>query len=382
MKRVVPILAALALLVTTQRIATPADEPFVIPTVLSLTGPAAFLGKSEAQTLQILEKTVNRAGGIKGRPVHFDIQDDQTSAKIAIQLVNTMVAQHPALILGSDVVSSCGAMEPVLKDSTVLYCTSPGARPEPGSYYFGAGVSGRDLMHAYLRYMKAHGLNRIGTIWSTDVVGQDGERQLTDLLTLPESSGLHVVANEHFNPTDLSVTAQMAHLSAANAQLCLCWTTGSAFTTLLRTYTEAGLNFAIMTSTGNMTYAQMTAYANLSLGSILFVGFPYNGRDAIRKGPVKDAIDAFYRAFDEAGVKPDSAPGDIWDPGMIVVSAYRTLGTNATAEQVHDYLVHLRGFAGIDGIYDFVATPQRGINDTSAVMTRWNPAKGTWIAVR
>src|SRR6202044_796808 len=107
----------------------------------------------------------------------------------------------------------------------------------------------------------------------------------------------------------------------------------------------------------------MTAYANLSLGSILFVGFPYNGRDAVTNGPVKRAIDAFNRAFDEAGVKPASAPGDIWAPATIIVSLYRKLGTNATAAQIHDELLHLRGFAGIDGVYDFVATPQRGIND-------------------
>jgi branched-chain amino acid transport system substrate-binding protein len=381
-KRALPLVAALVLLLATQRAAVPADEPFVIPTVLSLTGPAAFLGKSEAQTLQILEKMLNRNGGIKGRPVHFDVLDDQTSAKVAVQLANDILARHPAVILGSDIVSSCSAMEPLLKDGTVLYCTSPGALPEPGSYEFGAGVAGRDLMHAYVRYMLAHGLHRIGAVWSTDAVGQDGERQLTNLLALPESSGLQVVANEHFNPTDLSVTAQMAHLAAAGAQMCLCWTTGSAFTTLLRTYTEAGLTFPIMTSTGNMTYAQMTAYANLSLGSILFVGFPYNGRDAVTNGPVKRAIDAFNRAFDEAGVKPDSAPGDIWDPATIIVSLYRKLGTNATATQIHDELLHLRGFAGIDGVYDFVATPQLGINDTSAVMTRWDAGKGTWVAIR
>ena len=36
-----------------------------------------------------------------------------------------------------------------------------------------------------------------------------------------------------------------------------------------------------------------------------------------------------------------------------MIDAYRRLGTDATAEQVRNYLLGLRGWAGIDGVYDF-----------------------------
>jgi branched-chain amino acid transport system substrate-binding protein len=362
--------------------AIPADEPFTIPVILSLTGSAAFLGKSEAQGLQILEKTLNApGGGIGGRPVHFDIQDDQTSPQVAVQLNNALLAKHAPIVLGSDIVSICNAMQPLTKENAVIYCFSPGAHPDAGSYMFSAGVGGADIYAAFAQYMLDAKLYRVGAIWSTDVTGQDGERNMTELLTVPKNKPLQIVANEHFNPADLSVAAQMSHLVNANAQVCVCWTTGAALGTLIRAYTEAGLTVPFVTSTGNMTYAQMTAYANYNNKALYFIGFPYFGRDQLRPGPMRSAIDTFLRAYNDAGIKPDSAPGYVWDAGLITVAAFRKFGAGATAAQIHDYITHLRGFAGIDGMYDFVAVPQRGVGKASAVLTRWDPAKATWVMV-
>jgi branched-chain amino acid transport system substrate-binding protein len=59
-------------------------------------------------------------------------------------------------------------------------------------------------------------------------------------------------------------------------------------------------------------------------------------------------------------------------PAMIIVSALRKLGSDATAAQVHDYMENLRGWIGINGAYDFVAVPQRGLGLGFVVITRWN----------
>src|ERR1039458_10352248 len=48
--------------------------PYKINVILPLTGGAAFLGKGEQQTLQLLQSTVNKEGGISGQPL-----EDRTS---------------------------------------------------------------------------------------------------------------------------------------------------------------------------------------------------------------------------------------------------------------------------------------------------------------
>jgi branched-chain amino acid transport system substrate-binding protein len=70
-----------------------------------------------------------------------------------------------------------------------------------------------------------------------------------------------------------------------------------------------------------------------------------------------------------------------WDPAMIVIDTLRHLGANATAQQVRDHIASLKGYAGINGIYDFAKIPQRGLDVQAAVMTLWSPAHQTWELV-
>ncbi len=100
--------------------------PLAIPVILSLTGPAAFLGKQEADALKLLETTTNKSGGVNRRAIHFDIQDDESSPQVAVQLTTALIASGAQVILGSDVASSCAAMAPLAKaGGPVMYCFSP-----------------------------------------------------------------------------------------------------------------------------------------------------------------------------------------------------------------------------------------------------------------
>jgi hypothetical protein len=96
----------------------------------------------------------------------------------------------------------------------------------------------------------------------------------------------------------------------------------------------------------------------------------------------KDAITAFDGALAKVGAPLPGFPHQVaWDPAMIIVSALRKLGPDATAAQVHDYMENLRGWIGINGAYDFVAVPQRGLGLGSVVITRWNAGNERWEAV-
>jgi hypothetical protein len=65
----------------------------------------------------------------------------------------------------------------------------------------------------------------------------------------------------------------------------------------------------------------------------------------------------------------------------LFVEALQKFGPNATASQVRDYVAKLKNWPGINGRYDFVKEPQRGLGDESVVMVRWNPATDSWKAL-
>jgi branched-chain amino acid transport system substrate-binding protein len=60
-----------------------ANDPIKIGSVLSVTGPAAFLGDPELKTLQLYVEDINKKGGVLGRQlqlVHYDDGSDANKA--------------------------------------------------------------------------------------------------------------------------------------------------------------------------------------------------------------------------------------------------------------------------------------------------------------
>lgn len=372
--------AGLAAALLVAPLAGAAAEPYRIDAILPLTGPAAFLGKEEAQALDVLKGVVNKTGGIAGRPVEFAIQDDQSNPQLGVELSNRVLAQKPAVLLGSSLVAICNAMTPLMKDGPLDYCFSPGIHPAAGSYVFSSSISTIEIMQASARYFSQRGWKKVAIITSTDATGQDAERTI-DAAFGPEGKyGESIVDREHFNTSDLNVTAQMTRIAGSGAQAVIAWSTGTPVATLLRGIQDAGLNLPVMTGDGNMTYAQMHAYKDFLPKELYIAAVPAFAPEAL-SGPVREAVRTYLDAFKAVGVRPDIGQSLAWDPALLVIDALRKLGPAATANQIRTYIANLKGWAGINGVYDFQAMPQRGVGLPSIVMVKWDPAKDTWIGV-
>jgi branched-chain amino acid transport system substrate-binding protein len=362
--------------------ATPAFA-YDINAILPLTGGASFLGKEEQQTLQLAEPVINKAGGVKGQPVHFIFYDDQSNPQTGVQLSNRVTAAKPAVLLGSSLVAVCNAMTPLMQNGPATYCFSPGIHPDKGSYVFTSSVSTLDLAEALVRYFRLKGWTRLAFMTSADATGQDAEHGLDEVVGRPENKDISVVERAHFNTTDVSVAAQIEHIKAANPQVLIAWSTGTPIATVFKGVVQAGLDIPIATTSGNMTYAQMTQYAAFLPKQLYMPSSEWVQHEGVitLDPAVEKAQQLFFDTFKAANVKPDLAATLAWDPAMIVIDALRKLGVDATAAQVRDYIANLKGFAGINGIYDFTKVPQRGLDAQGAIVTLWSPAHQTWELV-
>jgi branched-chain amino acid transport system substrate-binding protein len=360
-----------------------AADTYDLNVILSLTGGGSFLGKAEQQALQLAEQSTNETGGIAGKPLHFVFHDDQSSPQVAVQLASQIVASHPAVEIGANIVAMCNAMAPLMQAGPAMFCLSPGIHPASGSYVFTSSVSTYDLARALITYFRSKGWTKLALMTSTDASGQDAEKGINADLALPENSGVTVVAREHFNPTDVSVSAQIENIKAAGPQALIAWSTGAPVGTIFKGIVQAGLDVPVGTTDGNMTFAQMTQYSAF-LPKRLFIPAAewamYN--TSLPRDPgVVAAQEHFASIFKAANIAPDVASALAWDPAMIVIDALRKLGPDADATKVRDYVAHLKNYAGVDGIYDFEAAPQRGLDVNSAVVTLWDPEKKSWNPV-
>jgi branched-chain amino acid transport system substrate-binding protein len=362
-----------------------AADSFDIQVIMPLTGGGSFLGQGEQQSLQLVEKVVNGSGGIAGKPIHFVFHDDQTSPQVAVQLTNEVVAQHPAVLLGSSIVAMCSAMGPLVQaNGPVEYCLSPGIHPDKGSYVFTSSVSTLDLANAAIRYLRMKGWTKIALMFSTDASGQDAERGLKSVIDLPENKGVTVVTTAHFNPQDVNASAQIEQVKGANPQALIAWSTGGPIATIFRAMLQAGLDVPTVTTDGNMTRAQMTQYEAFLPKQLYFPAAEWVVAND-PKFPMDAAVaakqKAFYAAFRDASAQPDIASELTWDSALILIDALKNLGANASAQKIRDHIAGLKNYTGVNGVYDFDKVPQRGLGVDNAVMTRWNAATKNWQVV-
>ena len=376
---------ALALLLTLSQLhgggaqtATPVEINAIVP----LTGGGAFLGQAYLQGFTALETVVNKGGGIQGHPIKFVYSDSQTNPQVSLQLVNGLIAKHVNAFIDGAPAGVCSASIPIVVNTgPVDYCLSPGVHPPARSFVFSSNVSTDDLGKTLLRYFRERGWLRIAVISSTDTTGQDFDRQLDGALALPENRSLQVLVHEHFAPTDLSVAAQMARIKGTSPQVLVTWSTGTPFGTLLHGIIDAGIEVPVSSTSANELRGQMSAYTEILPKELYFPGPLAITPPAGVRGPVRNAQDLYFRTFHAMGVNPDLAHALIWDPALILVDALRHLGPAASAVQIRDYILALRNWPGINGIYDFTTGDQRGIGVNAVAVQRWDAAKNDWVQV-
>jgi branched-chain amino acid transport system substrate-binding protein len=351
------------------------DEALAVNVILSLTGPAAFVGVDEKQALQVYENLVNKSGGVKGRSVHFQLWDDQSSPQVALQLANGIIEKHVPVIIGPAVTGTCAAVEPVVRNTgPVEYCLSPGLQPQKGTFVFSSSRSLDATLLAEARFLNEKSYNRIGVLTATDASGQAGSHALYD--AMPSYQKLQIVDEEKFAPTAISLNAEISKIMQLKPQCIFIFATGPAFATALRGLKDAGVDLPVFTSSANLNKQQLDQYTAFLPRDLYFDGFPFQVGTALGSAAQRSAYAAFVAAFKAAGVVPTTTSAYAWDPTSIVISAFKRIGPDATAEQIRDYIVNLHDFAGVNGMYDFRPGDQHGLGTDSVVVVKWSPTAG------
>lgn len=356
----------------------PNAAPIDIPVIISLTGTAAFSGSVSREAISAAEIEIDKHGGIRGRPLHFHFVDDQSDPRVAVQLTTDLVAKNVPMIIGAGLVATCKAMIPLLVHGPLAYCLSPGVYPPKGTYMFSAGANAHDILGIVYQYARERGWNRIATLTSTDATGQIMDVETNALLHLPENKDLRIVGAEHFNVTDIDVTAQVSHLKAAQPQVLMGWTSGTPFGTVLRSASQLMPEVPIMTSIANLNPRELTQYASF-VPHDLFIPSPPNVVDVASSKNMRAQQSALAAALHATGSGRDGQSSYAWDAAMLVREALSVVGPDAGSESYRTFFAGLKGFAGAAGVYDFADAEQRGLSIKDLLIVRWNRDTSAWV---
>jgi branched-chain amino acid transport system substrate-binding protein len=354
---------------------------YTIHAIVSETGSDSFLGVEEKAALQALAKHVNATGGIGGKKLSFDVSDNQSTASTSVSLASPMLSQSPVILVGSVTTTDRPVDDLANSNGPVIYDLSPGDHPKLGGYVYSTSNSTVNQTKAFINFAKSKGWTRVAAITSTDSSGQDG---WTNIQKAAASSPVKIVNHQTFDPTDVSVTTQLSKIKASNPQAVFIWTTGTPLTTVLKGMQSLGLSsLPTMTTNGNASFKELSSLSSDLPSQLYFPGAPFMVGPSNLTGQTKTQVQAFDTAIKASGqAAPDEGDALAYDPGLILVSALRKLGTGASAQQIHTYISGLTAFQGIDGTYNFKASQpdNRGLTIQDVYIAEWNKAGQDWTA--
>jgi branched-chain amino acid transport system substrate-binding protein len=352
------------------------STPITFDVILPMTGQAAFSGQAESQSLTAFEKYINTNGGLRGSQIHFDIKDDQTSPQVALQLTNAAIARHVPVVFGSAVVATCASVgAAVAQSGPVQFCFSPGYSPAKDSYSFATGTTILALTRTILMYAKQRGFHRVAFIGSTDATGIASAAVNAELFKSPELRGVELVADERVSTGDVTATAQLAKIKAAQPDVLWTSTSGTVFQTVIRGLADIGLQVPVLTTTANASAPQLKQLGALLPRELYFNGVPYQLGDSLKDPELRRQAKMFSDAFKGIGVEPTALHALSWDPLLIVTAAYRQFGPAMTAEQLKTFTLGQRHFAGLNGFYNFGVGDQHGLDSNAVLIIGWNRDK-------
>jgi branched-chain amino acid transport system substrate-binding protein len=138
----------------------------------------------------------------------------------------------------------------------------------------------------------------------------------------------------------------------------------------------------VMTSNGNESYKQMQSLGSALPDQLYFPSSQFRLSPGTLTGQAKTLVDQFNATMKAGGQPvPDEGNALVWDPALLVISALRKLGVDATAQQIHQYISSLTNYVGIAGAYNFASKAQadnRGLTIKSVYVTEWNKSKQDW----
>jgi len=322
--------------------------------------------------MQLLTDEVNRTGGIDGHPMALDLVDNQSSPTVAVSLATPWIRQGVPFIIDGSIGATDDPIDALAgANGPVIYDSSPVAEPANGSYVYAAGNPNLYQARAMVNYLRLKGLTRVAVISSSSASGQNGWSNLQAALNLPVNKGFTLTTHQTFDPTDVTVTTELSAIKATNPQAILIWAT-SSIGTVLKGMSELSMDsIPTVTEEGDAVNTNLQKFSSVIPSKFYLAVASFY----LPTADVAPSIRPVVATFDKLVASDGGHPNDGWaltySAALVIISALKHLGVNATAPQIRKYIDGLTAFPDIFGIYNFKQYPQRGVGGSDTFVARW-----------
>jgi branched-chain amino acid transport system substrate-binding protein len=341
-----------------------AAEPLKIGAILSVTGPASFLGAPEARTLEMLVAETNKKGGVMGRQVQLIVKDSGASPEKAVSFAKQLIDEEKVFaIIGPSTSGESMAIKNIAEESkTILIsCAAAEAIVNPvAKYVFKTPQKDSDAVIRIFQQMKKMKIAKIGVLSSNTGFGKAGKEQIEKLA--PEH-GIQIVISEVYDKAATDLTAEVTKVKAADVQAIVNWSIEPAQAIVIKNARQIGFKAPIFQSHGFGNIGYVKAAGPAAEGVIFPAGRLLVAEALSAKNTQKPLLLSYKKNY-ESRFKEDVSTfgGHAYDAMIILARGLKDAGPNADKEKVRTAIENIKGLVGTAGVFNFSATDHNGLD--------------------
>jgi len=344
--------------------AVQAAEPIKIGSVLSVTGPAAFLGDPELKTLQMYVDDINKKGGVIGRQLQLVHYDDGSDAGKANGFTKRLIDDDKVdILIGGTTTGATMSAAPLVEKAGIPFISLAGAVViiEPvKKWIFKTPHTDRMAAEKVFEDMKKRGISKVALLSETSGFGGSGKKE-TELVA--GKYGITLVANETYGPKDTDMSPQLTKIkNTAGVQAVFVFGLGQGPAIVTKNYKQLGITLPLYQSHG----VASDEFLKLAGPAAEGVRLPSPAQLIPEKLPANDpqkAVVTSYANAYKAAYKTDVSTfgGYAYDGLMLAVDAIKRAGSTDKAK-VRDALEATKGFVATSGTFNMSPTDHMGLD--------------------
>ena len=344
-----------------------AADPIKIGSILSVTGPAAFLGDPELKTLQMYVEDINKKGGVLGRQLQLVHYDDGSDASKANGFTKRLIEDDNVdILVGGTTTGSTMSMAPLVEKAGIPFISLAGAVVivEPvKKFIFKTPHTDRMAAEKVFEDMKKRNISKVALFAETSGFGQSGKKETE---AVASKFGITLVASETYGPKDTDMSPQLTKIkNTAGVQAVFIFGLGQGPAIATKNYKQLGITLPLYHAHGVASDEFIKLAGPSAEGARLPAAALLVADKLPASDPQKAVAVAYTKAFSEKW-KTDVSTfgGHAYDGLMLAVDAIKRAGGTDKAK-VRDAIEATKGYVGTGGVVNMSATDHMGLDLSS-----------------
>ena len=379
MRKILVVLSIMVLLCSAG--AALAAAPIKIGGLFAVTGPAAFLGEPEKNTLELLVKEVNAKGGINGSKIELVIYDTGGDVTKAVQLANKLIKNDKvAAIVGPSTTGETMAVIPIAEKGHIplISCAAGIKITDPvKKWVFKTPANDHVAADKILIQAAKMKQKNVALLTVSDSFGSSGREQLK---LMAAKRGFKIVADEVYGPKDTDMTPQLTKIKSAKPDAIICWGTNPGPAIITRNMKQLGIKAQLYQSHGVASKKFIELASPDAAQGVMLPAGKLAVFDLLKKSdPQAKLLKAYNDSYKKAfGVEASTFGGYAYDGFQLIAAAIRKGAV--TPARIRDGIEKGGSMVGVSGIFRMSPKDHNGLDLSAFEMVRVE--KGDWAIVR